>query len=98
MAATDTCICCGAPVPEGRMICWQCEHPKPCPCDNCPRDADCTGRSKNADVGCATFDRWARFTFRWIKRLFAPPKPKREVWVYYHPDEMKGGNTNGLET
>lgn len=26
MAATDTCICCGAPVPEGRMICWQCEH------------------------------------------------------------------------
>ena len=22
---TDTCICCGAPVPEGRMVCWQCE-------------------------------------------------------------------------
>lgn len=22
---TDTCVCCGAPVPEGRMVCWQCE-------------------------------------------------------------------------
>lgn len=22
----DRCICCGAPIPEGRMICWQCEH------------------------------------------------------------------------
>lgn len=23
---TDTCVCCGAPVPEGRMVCWQCER------------------------------------------------------------------------
>lgn len=22
----DICVCCGAPVPEGRMICWNCEH------------------------------------------------------------------------
>lgn len=22
---TDTCICCGAPVPEGRMVCGACE-------------------------------------------------------------------------
>jgi len=22
----DICICCGSPVPEGRMICWSCEH------------------------------------------------------------------------
>lgn len=22
----DICVCCGAPVPEGRQICWQCEH------------------------------------------------------------------------
>lgn len=22
----DVCVCCGAPVPEGRWICWQCEH------------------------------------------------------------------------
>ena len=22
---TDLCICCGAPVPEGRMICYACE-------------------------------------------------------------------------
>ena len=21
----DICVCCGAPVPEGRMICWNCE-------------------------------------------------------------------------
>lgn len=21
---TDTCVCCGAPVPEGRMVCWAC--------------------------------------------------------------------------
>lgn len=21
----DTCVCCGAPVPEGRMVCPQCE-------------------------------------------------------------------------
>ncbi|MCD7884097.1 MAG: hypothetical protein LUI87_10425 [Lachnospiraceae bacterium] len=22
----DICVCCGKPVPEGRMICWCCEH------------------------------------------------------------------------
>lgn len=22
----DTCVCCGAVVPEGRMICWACEN------------------------------------------------------------------------
>ena len=22
---TDTCVCCGAPVPEGRMVCPLCE-------------------------------------------------------------------------
>jgi len=22
----DTCVCCGAPVPEGRQVCWVCEH------------------------------------------------------------------------
>ena len=90
MAATDTCICCGELVPEGRQVCWQCEHPKPCPCDGCQRDADCTGRSKNADVGCATFDRWFRFTWRWMRRLFAP-KQNRRVFRYYHPDELRGG-------
>jgi predicted amidophosphoribosyltransferase len=20
------CVCCGANIPEGRMICWDCEH------------------------------------------------------------------------
>ena len=23
---TDICIICGAPVTEGRQVCWQCEH------------------------------------------------------------------------
>lgn len=22
----NTCVCCGEPIPEGRMICWACEH------------------------------------------------------------------------
>lgn len=22
----DTCVCCGAQIPEGRQICWSCEH------------------------------------------------------------------------
>ena len=22
----DTCVCCGAQIPEGRQICWNCEH------------------------------------------------------------------------
>ena len=22
----DICVCCGEPVPEGRMICWNCEY------------------------------------------------------------------------
>ena len=26
MAATDTCICCGAPIPEGRQVCPWCEN------------------------------------------------------------------------
>ena len=24
--SVDRCICCGEIVPEGRMVCWQCEH------------------------------------------------------------------------
>ena len=24
----DTCVCCGAVVPEGRMVCWACENGK----------------------------------------------------------------------
>lgn len=23
---TEYCVCCGAEVPEGRMVCWACEH------------------------------------------------------------------------
>lgn len=26
IASEDRCVCCGAPVPEGRMVCWWCEH------------------------------------------------------------------------
>ena len=26
---TDTCVCCGAEIPEGRMVCPQCEARKP---------------------------------------------------------------------
>lgn len=22
----NTCVCCGAVIPEGRLICWGCEH------------------------------------------------------------------------
>lgn len=22
----NTCVCCGEPIPEGRMVCWICEH------------------------------------------------------------------------
>ena len=22
----EFCVCCGAPIPEGRMVCWACEH------------------------------------------------------------------------
>lgn len=22
----DICVCCGEPIPEGRMICWTCEN------------------------------------------------------------------------
>ena len=22
----NTCVCCGAVIPEGRMVCWACEH------------------------------------------------------------------------
>lgn len=25
-AGMNTCVCCGAPVPEGRMVCWACEN------------------------------------------------------------------------
>ena len=26
MSNVDVCICCGMPVPEGRQVCWDCEH------------------------------------------------------------------------
>lgn len=22
----ERCVCCGKPVPEGRQVCWNCEH------------------------------------------------------------------------
>jgi predicted nucleic acid-binding Zn ribbon protein len=22
----NTCVCCGAQIPEGRQVCWNCEH------------------------------------------------------------------------
>lgn len=22
----NTCVCCGAVIPEGRLVCWVCEH------------------------------------------------------------------------
>ncbi len=22
----DICVCCGNPIPEGRQVCWICEH------------------------------------------------------------------------
>ena len=25
-ARCDRCICCGEPIPEGRGVCWRCEH------------------------------------------------------------------------
>ncbi len=25
----DICVCCGNPVPEGTMVCWDCTHPRP---------------------------------------------------------------------
>lgn len=26
MSYADRCVCCGEIVPEGRMVCWACEH------------------------------------------------------------------------
>lgn len=26
MGRDNTCVCCGDIVPEGRMVCWACEH------------------------------------------------------------------------
>lgn len=26
MSSVDICVCCGATVPEGRQVCWDCEH------------------------------------------------------------------------
>lgn len=26
LSLADTCVCCGAPVPEGRMVCPSCEE------------------------------------------------------------------------
>ncbi len=30
----DRCVVCGEPVPEGRMVCWQC-HRRGRPCETC---------------------------------------------------------------
>lgn len=36
MADVDRCVVCGAPVPEGRMVCWACERKaKEKTCQNC---------------------------------------------------------------
>ena len=26
---TNHCVCCGAEIPEGRIVCWACEHSEP---------------------------------------------------------------------
>lgn len=27
--STNRCICCGDEIPEGRIVCWRCEHSQP---------------------------------------------------------------------
>lgn len=39
----DTCVCCGAVIPEGRMVCWACEN----------RQSGRTERIANGTVGTA---------------------------------------------
>lgn len=37
---TETCVCCGEVVPEGRMVCLQCEHSaERSDCDNDSKEA-----------------------------------------------------------
>lgn len=40
----NTCVCCGAVIPEGRMICWACEN----------RQGVSPERRANGTVGTAT--------------------------------------------
>lgn len=39
MPDADRCICCGEIIPEGRMVCPQCEHTEPIQCDFCKPDS-----------------------------------------------------------
>lgn len=45
MQMVDTCVCCGAPVPEGRQICWICEHTDYPTADEPVREAPAPGRA-----------------------------------------------------
>ncbi|MCD7881093.1 MAG: hypothetical protein LUG47_05425 [Clostridiales bacterium] len=53
MADVDRCVVCGAPVPEGRMVCWKCEHradfTEP---ENCCREWEDAGGKEEALHGC----------------------------------------------
>ena len=52
MQMVDTCVCCGAPVPEGRQICWICEHPDYAKADEPVRQPPTPDRANRGKSKC----------------------------------------------
>ena len=52
MQMVDTCVCCGAPVPEGRQICWICEHTDYPTADEPVRQAPAPGCANRGKSKC----------------------------------------------
>ena len=59
------------------------------PCSRCSRN--CPSSHYGEQKGCAVWQEWFRFEWtRTRRRLLAlSRRRRREIWVYYSPDEME---------
>lgn len=66
----DRCICCGAQIPEGRQVCWSCEHmthqTNKSPSDKQIELADAIANTLNIDFPLSSKDFTAKIYWEFI--------------------------------
>lgn len=58
MADLNRCVMCGATCPEGRQVCWLCEHSAMGECEDCKIDYDEIKRNRNKEYKDENFEHY----------------------------------------
>ena len=85
----DRCICCGVQVPEGRQVCWSCEH-MTCQTSKSPSKrqielADAIANTLNIDFPLSSQDFTAAVYWKFINDNI---KKARNYWNENESDEF----------